>query len=218
MKSSSHNFRGMAQNCIGTTMLVVLVVGCATMDIPEDKVRAGESYQLKAESKGLLVAVNPLSEEEIEETFKTDLLKKGILPILIVAENHSLSTSFVLTKDKVTVVDREALETHKFDRTTVTSQTPGGGVAAIGAAGIPPLVIVGLKLASDAQVIQHNLGIKEFQSRTVGPGQKAHGYVYFQYPKGAAEKLNELNVLIEATDCANYQPITFNFPINYSNR
>lgn len=218
MNTLSHYYVARAQIFAAAVMIAFLNASCATMTIPEDKARAVESYELKTESRGLFVAVHPLLKQEIEKTFKTDLLKRGILPVLIVAENHSKLTSFVITKDNMIVVDQDALEGTAFDRSAVESGLgkTGNVLATTGAAlgGLLPL-LAGMKMGSDATVIQHNLGTKEFQSRTIDPGEKAHGYVYFQFPEGSQAKPNELHVFVEATDCANYQPITFHFAINY---
>lgn len=209
--------------CVLLSVFGLLVVGCATMRIPEAKVHATESYQLKAEHKGLLVAVHPVTDEnEIKETFRTALLGKGILPILIVTENRNPSTSFILTKNKVTVVNREALERDASQRQRVTSDTSGADMLKAGVWIMPvsvviggPLIIAGLKMSSDAQVIEHNLREKEFYSRTVGPAQKAYGYVYFQLPQGTIA-LDQHHVLVEAVDSSTGEAMTFDFPINYS--
>ncbi|MGR9053802.1 MAG: hypothetical protein ACU84J_14245, partial [Gammaproteobacteria bacterium] len=167
--------------------------------------------------KGLSITVHPLSKKEIDEIFMIDLLDKGVLPILIIADNRNASTSFILSKKKVAVVDQKAIKTININRTKVVSDTAGEvmseGVSAI----LPlPLIVAGAKMTSDAQVIQHNLGVKELQSRTLDPNQSAHGYVYFQFPKSGVEKLNNFHVLIEAIDTFDFQLISFDIPFNYS--
>jgi len=205
--------------CVLVFVLNLLLVSCATMDIPESKVRAAESYPLKTEHSKLLIAVHPVTDKtEINETFRTNLLDKGILPILVVAENRNPSTSFVLAKNKIAVVNRESVETSTAQRGRVTSETPGSALAMAGAAVISlPLLVVGMKMMSDAQVIEHNLGDKEFYSRTVGPGQKVHGYIYFQLPQGTAA-LTQHHVLVEVVDSSTGEAMTFDFPISHSTR
>jgi hypothetical protein len=224
-------FRTEAELSIFVSVLSLLVVGCATMNIPEAKVRATESYQLKAEQRGLLVAVRPVTDEnEIKETFGTALLEEGILPVLVVTENRNPSTSFIFTKDKVAVVNREALERDASQRQRVASDTAGPAMATAGVSAAVisvavapaavialPLVIGGLKMSSDAQVIEHSLREKEFYSRTVGPAQKAYGYVYFHLPQGTTT-LDQHHVLVEAIDSSTGEAMIFDFPINYSKR
>lgn len=205
--------------CVLVSVLSLLVASCATMSIPETKVRATESYQLKAQMRGLLVAVHPVTDEnEIKETFRTALLDKGILPILVVAENRDPSASFVLAKNKVAVVSRESLERATAQRKRVTAEEPGATMAAVGSVVFSlPLVIAGLKMSSDAQVIERNLGDKEFYSRTVGPGQKAYGYIYFQLAQGTTA-LEQHDILVEAVDSSTGEAFTFAFPISYRKR
>lgn len=197
-----------------SALLVALASGCSTMSVPPMTVRPTEWYALKSETRGLTVVVNPVtSKQEIDATFKTDLLAKGIVPILIVVENKNPSASFVVSKEKVAVVDNETAVRTTSANPTVRSST-GGEVATIAGAALIslPLVVVGLKVASDAQVIQHNLADKALYTQTVGPGQRAQGYLYFQAPAGRPLAGNH-HVLIEVRDSATNEPLTFDFPI-----
>ena len=210
--------------CVLICLLGLLVISC-TMSLPESQVRPTESYQLTTEHNGLLIAVHPVTDStELQETFRVNLLDKGILPILVVADNRHSSTSFVLDKNKVTVVNRALLESGASQRGRVTSETPGGAIGMAGATvGIVspvvglPLVIVGLKMLSDAQVIEHNLGEKAFYSRTLDPGQKAHGYIYVPLREGASA-LEHHHLLVEAVDSSTGEAVTFNFPLTYRKR
>lgn len=164
----------------------LLATGCATMEVTKLPTRNADTYAQHAEKDGVTVAVRPLTDErEIKDMFKVDLRAKGLLPILLVAENHSAASSFILAKDKVSVLDETTGLASSSRQTKVASDTGGAVTATVGAAAISlPLVVAGLKLASDATVIQHNLADKELYSRTLGPGQKAQGFIYFQYPRG----------------------------------
>jgi hypothetical protein len=216
-----------AGRCVLVSMLGLLMFGCATMSIPQTQVRPTESYQLTTERNALFIAVHPVTDSaEIEEAFRTNLLEKGILPILVVVENRNPLTSFVLAKNKVAVVNVASLETTTSQRRRVTSDIPGAAVATAGAAALSlpgaaalslPLVVVGLKIMSDAQVIAHNLGEKEFYSRTVAPGQKAHGYIYFQLPRGTTA-LEHHQLLVEAVDSSTGETVRFDFPLEYRKR
>jgi hypothetical protein len=76
---------------------------------------------------------------------------------------------------------------HTSQKKQIASGTSGTAMAMVGAAAISlPLVIVGMKLASDATVIQHNLAEKELYKRTLPPGQNVHGFVYYPFPKDTA--------------------------------
>jgi hypothetical protein len=209
---------------------------------------------LKAEKQGLLIAIRPITDKtEIEQSFRTSLLDKGILPILVVAKNKNPSLSFVLSRDNIAVVDQETLERVR------SSQAIGGATKALGrgsaitgsaiATGAGPivgtvlgtglatvaggaivlgiasgggllglgLVAGGLKMLSDAEVIEHNLAMKQFSSHTLDPGKTTFGYVYFQLPK--SEKPNkEFQVLVGSTKTATGEAFLFQFPLEYSLR
>ena len=211
--------------CAGTFLVLVaacglLPTGCTTMNVPPMTIGSVESYPLNSEARGLVVAVHPVtSEAEVDATFNSDLLGKGVVPILVVIENRNPSASFVIAKDQVAVVDTSSAASTTSALPKVASSTAGGATQAAGFVAIlaapvlaVPLVVAGLKMASDAQVIQHNLADKAFYSRTVGPGEKAHGYIYFQVPKGT-ELAGHHHVLIEVRDSATNEPLTFDFPI-----
>ena len=168
------------------------VSGCTTMSVPMLKVRGVESYELRQEQRGLIIAAHPITaQQEIDGILKVDLQEKGILPILVLAENRAASKSFIL--------DRRRIETGKGNDSALTrakrqeiGASPGGqAMAAIGAVLLVPTIILsaplmfnGTKMVSDATVVEHNLGDKEFYSRTLDPGQQMWGVIYLALDEG----------------------------------
>jgi hypothetical protein len=223
------------------SMLGFLVVGCHTMAIPKDRVEPVESFPLKAEKQGLLIAIRPVTDKtEIEESFHTSLLDKGILPILVVAKNNNPSLSFVLSRDKIAVVDRESLEVLGVGSSTtgaaiatgvgpIVTTVLGTGLATVAGAAVVlgaaagggllslGLIAGGLKMLSDAEVIEHNLAVKQFSSHTLDPGKATFGYVYFQLPKSEKSK-KEYQVLVESIETATGEAFLFQFPLEYTVR
>lgn len=201
--------------------LAAVLCGCGTMDVTQLKTHAAASYAQHAEKKGLVVAVHPVTDrKEIDEVFKTDLLDKGLLPILVVAENRSSSASFILAREKVYVLNEATGVASGNQRTNITSETGGQATALAGAAVLLaasaaslPLVFAGLKMASDASVIQHNMADKEFYTRTLAPGDSAQGFVYFRFapetPISGAYRLRA-----EATDSSTSEIVPFDFDLN----
>src|SRR5260221_11522436 len=196
--------------------IFLLQAGCSTMSVPELKTGRADSYLKHEEKAGLTIGTQALTDRrQIKDTFKINMLDKGLLPILLVAENQSASASFILAKDKVFVFSEANLTTNTYRAEKVTSETPGGAVAIAGASLIAAtslagaqLLLAGLKMASDATVIQHNLADKELYSRTLGPGQKAQGFIYFQYPKENPPS-GAYHVLVEVKDSSTGEPTTF---------
>jgi hypothetical protein len=202
------------------------LAGCATMKVPELKLQETSAYKYTAETNGLVVAVQPVTDKkQVKETFRTDLLGKGVVPILVVVENKTPS-SFVLAKEKVYVVDANTGTNagtlgQKFAHGTAGEQTAMAGSAMLGVSVIAapaavviaaPLLIGGMKAMSNADVIRHNLSDKALASHTVEPGKRACGYLYFELPKGTKFQGGH-QVVIELASAAQHQPFTFVFNV-----
>ena len=179
------------------------------------------SYTQHEQKNGVAVGIHPITDKgEIKDMFKVNLLDKGLLPILVVAENQSASASFIIAKEKIVVLSETTGTTNTSQRKEVTSGTAGtavgiAGAVLVGAGSLAaaPLLFAGLKMASNATVIQHNLADKEFYSRTLGPGEKAQGFVYFQFPKESPPSGN-YHVVAEVKNSATGEATTFDFPVN----
>lgn len=203
-----------------STVLLFLAPGCATMRVTPLTTGAADSYTQHDAKDGVVVGIHPMTAKgEIKETFKMDLLDKGLLPILVVAENKSASASFIIAKEKIAVLSGATGATNTSQRKEVTSGSAGTalgitGAVLVGAGSVAaaPMLFVGLKMASDADVIQHNLADKEFYSRTLGPGEKAQGFVYFQFPKDSPPSGN-YHVVAEIKNSATGKATSFDLPV-----
>src|SRR5438874_5838500 len=116
------------------SITLFLQTGCATMKVTELKAGSADSYAQHEQKGGVAVGIHPMTDKkEIKQTFKVDLLEKGLLPILLVAENQSASSSFILAKEKVLVSSEANIATNTLQHGAITSETPGGAVAIAGA-------------------------------------------------------------------------------------
>jgi hypothetical protein len=93
-------------NVLFQALILVLaaafVNGCATMKVTSLPQRSPESCEYHDQQKGLAIGVHPVTDRrEVKEIFKTDLRSKGVLPILVVAENRN-STMSSSTSDSAT--------------------------------------------------------------------------------------------------------------------
>ena len=193
---------------------------CTTMSVPPLKVRGIESYELRQEQRGLIIAAHPITaQQEIDDILKIDLQEKGILPILLLVENRAASKSFIL--------DRKRIETSEGDQSALTpakrqeiGSSPGGeAMTAIGmvllvptAITSAPIMFSGTKMVSDATVVAHNLADKEFYSRTLDPGQQMPGVIYLRIadrPRREGPYVLKLNPI----DLETSETMTFTFSI-----
>jgi hypothetical protein len=178
------------------------------------------SYTQHEQTNGVVVGIRPMTDkQEIMDTFKINLLEKGLLPILVVVENQSASDSFIIAKDKVYVLNEATGTTSSSQRKKVTSgggealAITGGILVATGSLVAAPLLFTGMQKASNASVIEFNLADKEFYSWTLGPGEKAQGFVYFQFTKNSPPSGN-YHVVAEVKNPATGEATTFDFPAN----
>src|SRR5580765_6228781 len=165
----------------------LLCGGCAS--VTKVQTQTAASYEHHSEKDGLTIGVHPLTQEqEVKQTFNVNLLNKGLLPVLVVAENHNPSSSFLIAKENVYVFNEELARTNSAPTKSVGAGMAGSGTAIgiVGAVGVgagslaaTPLLFTGLAMAANATVIQHNLADKQFCSRTLNPGEKAQGFVFF---------------------------------------
>jgi hypothetical protein len=172
------------------------------------------------QKNGVAVAIRPMTDKrEIEDMFKVSLLDKGLLPILVVVENQSTAASFIVAKDKLTVLNEATGATSSSQRKQVTSgagaamRDTGAVLVAVGSLAAAPLLFTGMQKASNASVIEFNLADKEFYSWTLGPGEKAQGFVYFQFTKNSPPSGN-YHVVAEVKNPATGEATTFDFPAN----
>ena len=207
----------------GVVVLMAIVTTGCTMSVPEFKVRETSSYEQTTEKDGLMIAVYPtVQNSELDETFKIDLVSKGLLPVLLVADNRSQADSFILDTEKITMAERGVDQAKSGKRERVTSEGPGTGLIAAGAFAplVPvllPLLITGVKMVSDAQIIEHNVADKAFYSRTLDPGQKAFGYLYMPVPENARSN-GSYDLTVRAVNAADGRETAFVIPIEYKAR
>jgi len=198
----------------------LMLAGCSTMKMAPLTTGSAGSYTQHEQTNGVVVGIRPMTDkQEIMDTFKINLLEKGLLPILVVVENQSASDSFIIAKDKVYVLNEATGTTSSSQRKKVTSgggealAITGGILVATGSLVAAPLLFTGMQKASNASVIEFNLADKEFYSWTLGPGEKAQGFVYFQFTKNSPPSGN-YHVVAEVKNPATGEATTFDFPAN----
>ena len=149
---------------------------------------------------------------EVKKTFNVDLLDGNILPILVVAENRNSSASFIIVREKIFVFDATTGTTDATARKNVTAGKYATGQVLMALGGVAT-VMMGAKMSSDATVIEYGIADKMFYSRTIEPGQKAQGFLYFQLPKDFSYSTN-YHVIAESKNTTTATVIPFDFDMN----
>ena len=205
---------------IAASTALLLGSGCSTMKMTQLRTGGADSYTQHEQKNGVVVGVRPMTDKrEIEDMFKVNLLNKGLLPILVVVENKSQAASCMIAKDQIVVVNEATGATSSSQRKQVTSgagaamRDTGAVLVAVGSLAAAPLLFTGMQQASNASVIEYNLADKEFYSWTLGPGEKAQGFVYLQFPKDSPPSGN-YHVAAEVKNPATGEATTFDFPVH----
>lgn len=184
--------------CVGA--LSFLSFGCTTLELSEYKAEQIEQYSNLQTKNELSIAIHPIVDEaESKKYFGVSLLDSNILALFVVAENKGTSSSFVISKEDF-VLGRRNILSDKLSRDQRVGPEGGGtAVAVTGAVLISPLLMfVGAKMISDATVIKHNMTVKELTRKTISPGGRAEGFVYFELPKGSVASAESFSLSVDS--------------------
>lgn len=184
----------------GVSALSVLAIGCATMELPDYKAGKIEDYANSQIKNDLAVAVHPILEKsESKKYFGTSLLEANILAFLVVAENRGSKQTFLISKENFRLGKREIFTDKAARDERVGSVDTAKPFAVVGTV-IPiasPLIIIAAKIFSDATVIKHNMAVKELTRKTISPGGRAEGFVYFALPEASTGTAKPLLLVAE---------------------
>jgi hypothetical protein len=188
--------------CVSAAVWIAPLIGCSTMRLPSYSPLPFDEYPSGTTIDGLSLAALPLTdEEEVEEYFGADLLSEGILPVLVIAENQSDTTSFALLPERISLGDLNDPVTSEFLPESSTaaqiSETSSVWLLPLLMAGpfglaayavtAPVLTTVGAKSSSDVAEIQYNFAEKALGAETLSPGGTTNGFAYFELPPTKSE-------------------------------
>ncbi len=169
------------------------------MELPEYQAEQIEQYSNLQTKNELSVAIRPIVDKaESDKYFGVDLLEANILALFVVAENVGTSSSFVISKEDFALGGRGIFGDELARDERVGAEGSGKAVAITGAVLISPLfMFAGAKMISDATIIKHNMTTKELARRTISPGGRVEGFVYFELPQGSVASAEPLSLLVE---------------------
>ena len=92
---------------INVTLLLIMLAGCASHEVKDLAVKSADDYASREEVAGVTVAIETYeTKEKVEEAFTINLTEEGIVPILLVMENQS-DVSFYLLKENIELTDTQ---------------------------------------------------------------------------------------------------------------
>jgi hypothetical protein len=184
--------------------------GCATR-LTEVKAKSPQSCPFHQSKDGLSFGLEPITDKEtLTGWFGKDITTEGLLPLLVVVENHNPSNSFLISKERILLTDATADRTATSTRGALAVEPPGASVAAASLL-VGPFAFLGP--VTDAQVRQHNLAEREFATRTISPNEHANGFVYYQFTKGTKPP-NAYRVILNALLLGTNQTVSIALDVN----
>jgi hypothetical protein len=219
-----------SMNFIHTVLLagsvVLLATGCATEPAANLQRLTADAGPQRLEIDGLTVTVRPMTDvAEVKKNLGVNLLAEGVLPIKLTAENRNATVSFVIVREKILVMKEAAGATNYSTQAeivrnlTTTTLSPGKhlGDAAAGSAG-SPLVFLIIAMSPYPEVVinkdrEYKLARKEFYTRTLGPGQKAEGIIFFRCPD-SIDPAGAYHVVAQIKNSSTDVVIPFDFKVN----
>lgn len=199
--------------CVGALSFVSF--GCTTMNLPEYKAEQIEQYSNLQTKNELSIAIRPIIDKaESEKYFGVSLLDANILALFIIAENRSTSSSFVISKEDFALGEHGVFSDELARDQRVGAEGSGKAVAVTGALLISPLLMfVGAKMVSDATVIKQNMTTKELTRRTISPGGRVEGFVYFDLPQGSIASATSLSLSVDVMKLQDRSLTHFEFDV-----
>jgi hypothetical protein len=169
----------------------------------------------------LVITVQPLTTgPEVRSVFGANILQNGVLPIRISTDNQNGMSSFIVPREKIVVMNGVTGATSSSARGTagreVGSVSAGQALGGLALAGAGPLLILAVAATAKDSVdpnVEHNLTGKEFFTRTLGPGQRANGYIYCKFQKGKPPE-GAYRIVAEVKNSATGATIPVEFDIN----
>jgi len=201
--------------------LLFLAAGCAS--VPPARTQNARELEIDQ----LVMTVDPLTaKSDVKKTFKINLLDRGVLPIKLTAQNRSPATSFIIAKDKVLVMNETTCATNASGEVAreIGTWSRGKQLATAGAfavatpavVGVPVFLMAAMRPTEGAFVFkptEERLSGKEFQTRTLGPGQSADGFIYFRLPDHI-DPTNSYHVVAEIKNLSTGEMIPFDIKVN----
>ncbi|KPK98204.1 MAG: hypothetical protein AMJ95_05715 [Omnitrophica WOR_2 bacterium SM23_72] len=196
-------------------IMVIFLSGCATIQLPELTVKPASQYRLSQNKEGLVISVDPfLEKKRVEELFGTDLLSKGILPVLVVVENNSNSSTFYLQKEQssLEMAEGESETGIASAGRSLTYQRPDKATTTLFY--VSPLIVAGIwqSFENEREAITKNMIKNELRERTLNPGESQHGLIYFRLTdKTRVEDIAAVN--LKVLNIQSKENILFSFTV-----
>ena len=187
----------------------------AAQKFPDYPVLSASQYSSCQTKNGIRMAIEPVNEgDKQKKYFGVKFESQGFLPVLVVLENASESSSALLRRDLVTygIGDNQSKSGGAGD-ISAKSKT-GETVAVAGAVAFLPAMFIGAIMVARATEVKQNILVKELRSQTIAPGKAGCGFLYVPVGKPGTEKRKfRLNVPLSLDDSQETLVFTFDLEV-----
>lgn len=207
------------------------IEGCVgAKKLPPYPVNAFNSFSNQAAKKDLNIAIQPMTDKEVQETyFGVVLTDVGILAVYILAENRNASHRFMLRDDHILL--RNKITNDTYPKPFLTDAADDSHLVGVKRTSLiagnillsAPLLFTSLGFARNSEKIksiQDNMFDKTLFTQTIPPGKTASGFAYFKIADGKIDLSNANNMMrtlvmaIQVTDegAQSVSDFLFDFP------
>ena len=199
--------RSISSGILGLIFLSCSVPVRSAQKFPDYPVRRPSDSSISLRQDDVSIGLVPVeSVEDQMSYFHTALSPKGFLPVLVVVHNISKFDSLLLDKGGISSGMVDSAQTAPKENTA-------GQKTAIASASLIPFIgpFISMGMAKDASEVKQNMLIQELHSRTLSPGDTAHGFLYIPIPKKGPRPKIHLQLPIAWAGSDKTSVLNFNF-------
>lgn len=163
----------------GLALIPFALTAMGGQKFPDYPLRPAGDYAISIRQDEVTVGLDPVEKEEQQLTyFHIALSPRGFLPIFVVIHNESKTDSLLIDKSGVSY----STDLSGSDGPAENTASQKAGIVTTSA--IPWIgAFLAAGIAQDQSEVKQNLILRELQSRTLGPGETMHGFLYVSVPK-----------------------------------
>ncbi len=206
---------------IGVLVITVLVSGCASYSPSLVRLEPNGPTMSRQVSGDLTIYIDEFATpEKSEKAFDANLVKDGVLPLLILMENNG-QHSYEVRKMDIVVQDEtsNSMLTSLTTEQAATKAKKNAITRAVGWSLIVPIIAIPVAATASAihtskvnkQILQ-DFSAKGFPDGTIMPNKDRSGFVFFELPKGRKD-LSGLHLQVTARNEVTGTLVTISSPL-----
>jgi len=181
------------------------ILSCSKMNLEPYPGPSTSNYEKLVALDGVTAAVEPFLDEDLSEKyFGVNLLDRDIIALFFSVQNNTPKTSFLLLSKSIQIADIKKDKETNYNPSQASQDTGDaallvGGASLIALPVLAPVILpVAFQNISDASVIKENFETKKIRTKTIDPGEKASGFIYYNLSE--LKKIRNPNLCFKLID------------------